>query len=75
MVTILSNGADLAAKAGQAKVNYGLAFTDCYVLAASEVCKREALFRKREKEMIRKMAALEDKDRVTFLEDYASTGR
>ncbi len=67
MVTILSNGADLAAKAGQAKVNYGLALTDCYVLAASEVCKCEALFRKREKEMIRKMAALEGKYRVTFL--------
>lgn len=68
-VTVLGNGADLATRAGEAKLNLGLALTDCYVLAASKVRKCEALFKRRENEMLEKMEALEDEYQVGFLED------
>jgi len=42
---IPSEDANLAIEAGKAKLNYGLALTDCYVLAASKIYSCKALFK------------------------------
>ena len=65
-----SEGTDLAVEAGRAKLNYGLALTDCYVLAASKLYGCKALFKKPEKEMQKKMDALKKEYHFLFLEDY-----
>ena len=69
-VRIPDGGADLAVEVGKAKLNYGLALTDCYVLAVSKMHGGRALFRKREGEMLRKADALKREYRVVFLEDH-----
>jgi len=66
-------GADLrlALEAGAAKLRYGLALTDCYVLAAAKVYRCRPLFRKREREMEGIEEELKRHYGVLFLEDYA----
>ncbi|MEM2533880.1 MAG: PIN domain-containing protein [Candidatus Nezhaarchaeales archaeon] len=61
---------DLAIEAGKAKLNYGLALTDCYVLATSKLYDCKALFKKREKEMLKNIDALKKEYQLLFLEDY-----
>lgn len=67
---ILGENAELAVEVGKAKLNYGLALTDCYVLAASKICNCKALFKKPEKEMIENMDSLKKEYRILFLQDY-----
>ncbi|KXB01402.1 hypothetical protein AKJ44_02570 [candidate division MSBL1 archaeon SCGC-AAA261F17] len=69
-VEVSDSSADLAVEAGKAKLNFGLALTDCYVLAASRMCECKALFRKREKEMRKNADALEREYQIIFLKDY-----
>ncbi|MCD6348123.1 MAG: PIN domain-containing protein [Candidatus Korarchaeota archaeon] len=64
-------GLDLALKAGEIKMRYGLALTDCYVLATSEMYGCPAVFRKVEREMLPRIEELKGEFRVIFLEDYA----
>ena len=68
-----ARGDDLktALEAGNAKLRYGIALTDCYVLAAAKVHGGKAVFRKREKEMLNTIKEIESKYPVIFLEDYA----
>ena len=61
----------LALEAGAAKIKYGLALTDCYVLAAAKIYKCKPLFRKREKEMEGIEEQLKRDYGILFLEDYA----
>ena len=56
--------------AGQIKLKYNLALTDCYVLAAAKHHNANAVFKKREKEMLDKLALLEKEYPVIFLEDF-----
>jgi len=67
---IPSEDMTLAIEAGKAKLNYGLALTDCYVLATSKIHGCKALFKKREKEMLKNINALKKKYQLLFLEDY-----
>lgn len=67
--TIPRKGANLAEETGEAKLEHGLALTDCYVLAASKLYGCEALFRKREREMEGKMTNLKEEYKISFLED------
>lgn len=69
-VRVPDGGADLAVEVGKVKLNYGLALTDCYVLAASKIHECKALFRKREGEMLRSADVLKREYRIVFLEDY-----
>ena len=69
-VRVPDTGADLAAEVGKAKLNYGLALTDCYVLAVSKMHECRALFRKRENEMLKIADALKKEYQTVFLEDY-----
>ncbi len=62
---------ELAIEAGKAKLRYGIALTDCYVLATAKICRAKALFRKREKEMIRYLNEIQKEYSIVFLEDYA----
>ena len=63
-------GLDL--EAGEAKLEHQIALTDCYVLAASKVFECQAVFRRREREMLSCIGALEKAYRLLFLEDYGS---
>ena len=67
---IPSEDANLAIEAGKTKLNYGLALTDCYVLAASKICNCKAIFKKPEKEMLKNMEELKKEYQLLFLEDY-----
>lgn len=67
--TIPQKGANLAGEAGEAKLEYGLALTDCYVLATSNLYGCEALFKKREREMEGKISDLKEEYKISFLED------
>ena len=70
---VVGESIDLALEAGRAKLRYGLALTDCYVLASSKLYGAKALFRKREREM-KARGVLDSLARdydVLFLEDYA----
>ncbi|MFB3889111.1 MAG: PIN domain-containing protein [Candidatus Bathyarchaeia archaeon] len=69
-VTAPSENKDLAVEAGKAKLQYCLALTDCYVLAASKVYNCKALFRKPESEMSRNLNALKRAYQLVFLSDY-----
>jgi len=69
-VTIPKGEPDLAIEAGRAKLNYGLALTDCYVLAASKIHRCKALFKRREKEISRNIDLLKREYQILFLEDY-----
>ena len=57
-------------EAGRIKLKYNLALTDCYILAAAKHHNAKAVFKKREKEMLDKLALLEKEYPVIFLEDY-----
>ena len=67
---IPSEDVNLAIETGKAKLSYGLALTDCYVLAASKTYDCKALFKKPEKEMLRKIDALNKEYRIIFLQNY-----
>lgn len=69
-VTIQGEDINLAIEIGNAKLNYGLALTDCYVLATSKIYDCKALFKKPEKEMLKIMDMLRKEYRVLFLKDY-----
>ena len=66
----IPDGLNLAMEAGRVKLRYGLALTDCYVLATSKTYGCKALFRKRGKEMLEKIDLLEKEYPILFLEDY-----
>jgi hypothetical protein len=67
---IPSENTNLAIETGKAKLNHGLALTDCYVLAASKIYNCKVLFKKPEKEMIKNMDILKKEYQIIFLEDY-----
>ena len=67
---IPSEDTNLAIEAGKTKLNYGLALTDCYVLAASKIYNCKALFKKPEKEMLKNIEELKKEYQLLFLEDY-----
>jgi hypothetical protein len=69
-VTVPAENKDLAIEAGKTKLKYCLALTDCYVLAASQICNCKALFKKPESEMSRKLNALEREYQLVFLSNY-----
>lgn len=69
-VTMAAENKELAIEAGNAKLKYCLALTDCYVLAASRVNNCKALFRIPEEEMLGKLAALKKEYQLIFLADY-----
>ncbi len=58
-ITIPEPTVYLALEAGAMKDRYGLALTDCYVLAAAKLYRAVAVFEKREKEMKKRPARLE----------------
>mgnify|MGYP000038164652 CR=1 FL=1 len=62
---------DLVVEVGLVKMKYGLALTDCYVLASSKVYGGKAVFKKREREMLKHISEIEKNYQVVFLEDYA----
>jgi predicted nucleic acid-binding protein len=68
--TIAESSAILAKTAGQVKRDFGLALTDAYVIAASEIEGGKAVFRTRETEMKKDINLLSRKYEVLFLEDY-----
>ena len=61
---------ELALEAGRVKRKYGLALTDCYVLASAKVYGCRAVFRKRESEMEGCEDELRREYGLVFLEDY-----
>lgn len=65
------NSLDLALEAGKAKLRYGLALTDCYVLALSRMAGARPIFRQREREMEKHVEEIEREYKPIFLEDYA----
>ncbi len=67
---IPSEDTNLAIETGKTKLNYGLALTDCYVLAASKMHNCKALFKKPEKEMLKNIDRLKKEYQLLFLEDY-----
>lgn len=67
---IPSEDINLAIETGKAKLNYGLALTDCYVLAASKMHGCKALFKKPEREMLENIDHLKKNYQLLFLEDY-----
>ena len=70
--TVIVKDADLslAIEAGKVKLKYGIALTDCYVLASAKIYKGKAVFRKREREMQSKLSNIEKEYPIIFLEDY-----
>ncbi|RLE86108.1 MAG: hypothetical protein DRJ96_04660 [Thermoprotei archaeon] len=62
---------ELALEAGRVKLRYGVALTDCYVIAASKIYGCKAVFRRREREMLPVIESLEREYSLLFLEDYA----
>jgi len=69
-IEIIDKTLDLAIKAGKIKRELKLALTDCYVLAVSKIKNAIALFRKREREMLRVINVLTKKFNIQFLEDF-----
>ncbi len=70
MIKIIGESLELAVEVGRVKVNYNLALTDCYVLATSKICGCKAVFKKPEREMLRKIDSLRAEYQLIFLEDY-----
>lgn len=60
------DGLSLSVEAARLKLKYGIALTDCYVLALSRLEGCKAIFRKREKIL----EEIEEDFEVIFLEDY-----
>jgi hypothetical protein len=69
-VTVVAGSKDLAVEAGDAKLRYCLALTECYVLAASHIYDCKALFWKPEEDMRGKMTTLKGVYQLVFLADY-----
>jgi len=67
-ISIPEPSLELAIITGEVKMKFGLALTDSYVLASAKMSGGKALFRKREKEMARRLAELVDEYGVVFLE-------
>ena len=67
-ISIPEPSLELAIITGEVKRKFGLALTDSYVLASAKMSGGKALFRKREKEMARRLAELVDEYGVVFLE-------
>jgi len=61
---------NLAIETGNAKLNYGLALTDCYVLATSKINNCKAIFKKPEREMQVNIHQLKQEYQLLFLKDY-----
>ena len=70
-ITVLDGGLHMALRAGEIKLEYGLALTDCYVLAASKIYGCKALFRKPEREILKRIDLLRKNFEIIFLSDYA----
>ena len=70
MTIIPAEDINLAIEAGKTKLNYGLALTDCYVLATSKINNCKAVFKKPEREMQKNMRQLEQEYQLLFLKDY-----
>ena len=68
--TIRGGDAETVLEAGMAKLKYGIALTDCYVLASARVHGGKAVFRKREEEMLSVIKEIKKEYPVIFLEDY-----
>jgi len=69
-IEITSGTLDLALESGRIKGDFGLALTDCYVMAAAKQRRGKALFRKREAEMSGQIRELVKTYSLVFLEDY-----
>lgn len=69
--TVVGEDAKLALEVGRAKLTFGLALTDCYVLAASRAHACKALFRAPEREMVGCVDALRREYELLFLKDYS----
>ncbi len=68
--TIRDSGLETILEASRAKLKYRIALTNCYVLASARVHNGEAVFRKREKEMLSVIKEIEKEYPVIFLENY-----
>ncbi|MEM2123084.1 MAG: PIN domain-containing protein [Candidatus Bathyarchaeia archaeon] len=68
--SIIGEGLGLVVEAGKAKLNYNLALTDCYILAASKIYNCKAVFKRVEEEMLRKIDDLKRDYQILFLEAY-----
>lgn len=66
----VGEGLELAREAGRVKLKFGLALTDCYVLAASKLFKGKAIFRSAEREMKERIDGIRSEFDVLFLEEY-----
>jgi predicted nucleic acid-binding protein len=65
--TIISTeDTNLAMETGSAKLNYRLALTDCYVLAASKIYNCKPLFKRPETEMLRNIDTLKKSTSLFF---------
>jgi len=69
-VIIPNETIELAVETGKVKLDYRLALTDCYVMAASRILGCKALFKKPEKEMLENLEALKRDYAILFLKDY-----
>ena len=69
--TLAEPSLELALQAGMIKGHFNLALTDAYIIAASKLYKGRAVFRRREREMVEKLAELTKSYDIVFLEDYA----
>lgn len=69
-VTVAAPSLDLVLETVRVKLRYGLALTDCYVIAASKIYSCPALFRKPEAETLRNIGQLRRDYKIIFLEDY-----
>ncbi|ABL78874.1 PIN domain-containing protein [Thermofilum pendens] len=70
-VSVPEGGVELAVEAGRVKARYGVALTDCYVLAVARVYACKALFKRPEGEMAKHLDELRREYGAVFLEDYA----
>jgi predicted nucleic acid-binding protein len=59
---------ELAILAGKVKRKFGLALTDAYVLASAKLYGGKALFRSKEKEMVKRLNMITDEYDVAFLQ-------
>lgn len=69
-VEVKGEDLSLALEAARVKLKYGIALTDCYVIASARIYNGKAVFRKREKEMLEKIDEIVKEYPVVFLEDY-----
>ena len=69
--TLAEPSLELALQVGMIKGHFNLALTDAYIIAASKLYKGRAVFRRREREMVEKLAELTKSYDIVFLEDYA----